>query len=149
MAVDDAGSACTELEPIRRFRWEKDVLRCVLPPMTKLVALVLATYADADGGNAHPGEDRLAVACGLSDRTVRDHLARLRDLGLIERTFSGSAAGRRKLADCHRLTEPTDLVDRIRLTNDPALDHRNGDAGDRRQDHRNGNAGDRARNTGS
>ena len=55
------------------------------------------------------------------ERTVRRHLSRLAELGLIEKTFSGSSAGRRRLADCWALTVPTDAATRIGLTPHPAL----------------------------
>lgn len=80
---------------------------------------MLATYADRDGDNAHPGVDRLAADCECDERTVRRHLTRLADLGLIERTFEGSSAGRRRLADCYRLTMPPNPA-AIGLTEDPA-----------------------------
>jgi hypothetical protein len=48
-----------------RFQWERVVRDCTLPPTTKLVALMLATYASGDGTHAHPGQDRLARECGL------------------------------------------------------------------------------------
>jgi DNA-binding MarR family transcriptional regulator len=85
------------------------------------VALMLAVYADRDGGNIHPGVDRLAAHLECHERTVRRHLSRLAELGLIEKTFSGSSAGRRRLANCWALTLPADAATRIGLTPDPAL----------------------------
>lgn len=113
LAVVDGAPA-----PVDRFAWERTLRRLTLG-RTKFVALMLATYADRDGDNAHPGVDRLAADCEADERTIRRHLTRLLELGLIERTFSGSQAGRRRLADCYRLTLPPNPAG-IGLTDDPA-----------------------------
>jgi hypothetical protein len=104
-----------------RFEWERFIRRLRLGTTTKAVALMLAVYADRDGGNIHPGVDRLAAHLECHERTVRRHLTRLAELGLIEKTFSGSSAGRRRLANCWALTLPDDPATRIGLTPDPAL----------------------------
>lgn len=105
-----------------RFDWERAIRALPLrPPVRKLVALTLATYADKDGTNAHPGEDRLAEDCGITTRAVRGHLSALRELGLIVRTFRGSSYGRSKAADEYHLAMPPDVLSR--------LDHRNHGAG--------------------
>ena len=104
-----------------RFEWERCIRRLTLGASTKGVALMLAGYANRDGGNIHPGVDRLAAELECHERTVRRHLSRLAELGLIEKTFSGSSAGRRRLADCWALTVPDDAATRIGLTPDPAL----------------------------
>lgn len=103
--------------PVDRFTWERALRRLVLG-RTKFVALMLATYADRCGDNAHPGVDRLAADCECDERTIRRHLTKLAGLGLIERTFEGSSAGRRRLADCYRLTMPANPR-AIGLTRDP------------------------------
>jgi DNA-binding MarR family transcriptional regulator len=104
-----------------RFEWERCLRRFALGTPTKAVALMLASYADRDGGNIHPGVDRLAANLECHERTVRRHLTRLAERGLIEKTFSGSSAGRRRLADCWALTLPADPATSIGLTPDPAL----------------------------
>lgn len=109
-----------------RFQWERALLRLDLPGTTKLVALALATYADGETGeDIHPGEDRLAADCGLSDRVIRRHLATLRTAGLIERTARGVSNQYRRAADEYALRLPDDLTERVALTpNHPALDDR-------------------------
>jgi DNA-binding MarR family transcriptional regulator len=104
-----------------RFEWERCLRRFALGTPTKAVALMLASYADRDGGNIHPGVDRLAANLECHERTVRRHLTRLAERGLIEKTFSGSSAGRRRRADCWALTLPADPATRIGLTPNPAL----------------------------
>lgn len=110
----------------KRFEWERAIRALpIRPPVRKLVALMVGTYASADGTNAHPGEDRLAEECGITPRAVRGHLAALRDLGLIVRTFEGAKGGRRKLADVYALEVPADVLTRLK-----AADHRNDGSGD-------------------
>jgi hypothetical protein len=110
--------------PANRFAWERMILRLRLGRTTKLVALALATYGNANGANAHPGVDRLAADLESDERTVRRSLDRLRRLGLIERTHSGSSSGRRKLSDCYRLTVPPDPLALVEMLASPATEHR-------------------------
>jgi Helix-turn-helix domain len=99
-----------DLAPVKRFEWERIIRRVRMTPSVKLVALVLATYANRDGGSAHPGVAHLVNVTGLGKRTVIRALEELRNIGLIERTFAGSHAGRRGLADVYRLSRPHDLL---------------------------------------
>jgi hypothetical protein len=87
-----------------------------VPWPTKSFGLLLATYADKNGTNIHPGEDHLARVTGLTVRSVRMHLAALRETYcLLERTDRGSAGGRRAVADDYRLVMPNDVMIRIGL----------------------------------
>lgn len=106
-----------ELEPIGRFQWEQSLRMLALPWETKAFGLLLATYAAADGGRIHPGEEVLARDSGLSERTVRRHLEALRErYCLIERVSSGAAAGRRAgWSDVYRLVVPDDITDRVEV----------------------------------
>lgn len=52
------------------------------PPFLRLVHLLLA---DGDGGSLGMTEQELGEAVGLSERSVRRHLARLRERGLVTR----------------------------------------------------------------
>jgi hypothetical protein len=101
-------------DPPTRFEWERAILALALPSTTKLVALALAVYADAKTGeHAHPGEDRLAVDCGLADRVVRRHLFTLRHLRLVDRTWKGRANQYRRMADEYALAIPSDVVEHL------------------------------------
>jgi DNA-binding transcriptional ArsR family regulator len=105
-----------DLEPIGRFQWEQSLRMLALPWPTKSFGLLLATYADKNGTNIHPGEEHLARVTGLTQRSVRTHLAALRETYyLIERTERGSAGGRRSIADDYRLVLPNDSITRIGL----------------------------------
>lgn len=125
------------LQALDRFEWERQVLKTPLPPLTKLVALALATYGNKAGKNAHPGNKVLATDLGLSDRTVERHLATLRDVGLVNRVFRGSAAGRQRLADVYELVVADDLAQRLANLGTPdtadvctSADHPTGATGD-------------------
>lgn len=96
--------------------WTSLLARLDLSSTVKAVGTRLALYADyRTGRSIHPGTEQLASATSLSDRTVRRALDELRDTGLIVRTFQGSTAGRRGLADEYRLAHPADLLERVRL----------------------------------
>jgi hypothetical protein len=70
-----------------------------MPATRKLVAYTLATYANANGTNAHPGVARLAADCGIQPRAVKRYVSALRDAGLIFRTFAAPTKGRKGMAD--------------------------------------------------
>lgn len=94
-----------------RPAWERALSQAHLSsPSVRLVALALARHTDACGADARPGTDRLAAECGLHERTVRRALRELRALGLLQRTSSGSSAGRQALADAYRLAIPAHLA---------------------------------------
>lgn len=99
------------LQRCDRFEWERIVRRCQIPGPVKLVAFVLAQYANADGSNIHPGTRVIAAVCGIPARTVERYLATLRNLGLVEKVANGG--GRNALAAKYRLTIPADLMDRV------------------------------------
>lgn len=104
---------------ISRFDWERTVRRIVMPSnlrATKLVALMLATYADADGSSVYPGTERLADVCQLGRSTVHASLKWLReDAWLIHRHEHGNNKGGRKLADKYQLCRPSDWEERFTL----------------------------------
>lgn len=106
-----------ELEPVDRFEWERMIRMLAIPRETKGIALLLSTYADRDGTNVHPGEPLLARVTGLSDRSVRRHLSKLRETYfLIERVSRGWYGGRGgDKTDCYRLVVPSDLTDRVTI----------------------------------
>jgi hypothetical protein len=108
----------SELLTKKRFEWERIILRLVVPSnlrAVKLIGLALATYANADGTNVHPGEKRLMAECQLSERTVRDSLKHLREIGLIYRHSRGSNLGKTNYADVYQLCVPKGWADRLPL----------------------------------
>jgi Helix-turn-helix domain len=50
----------------------------------KFLLLVLATYADRDGGKCFPGILKLSADCGLHPRSIQKVIAWLRDNGFLE-----------------------------------------------------------------
>ncbi|MGV9536581.1 hypothetical protein ACWDR9_23470 [Streptosporangium sandarakinum] len=103
------------LEPVDPLTWRTIVARCLLGSTVKLVALTAANYASPNGADVRPGEKLLAKDTELGIRTVRDALAKLRELGLVFRVFEGAASGREDLADEYRLTYPDDLESRVAM----------------------------------
>jgi hypothetical protein len=87
-------------------QWTDVVRRARLGRTVKAVAMVLATYADADGTRVYPGVARLSYECEMNYNTVKAALKTLRDAGLIVKV------GRRGDADVYRLILAADLADR-------------------------------------
>lgn len=90
-----------------RFAWERVVRSMQMDPTTKLVALVLATYADIDGTKVRPGLKRLAEDTGRSKRSMMRATVALREMGLLNRISKGSNLGTRDLVDVYQLAIPT------------------------------------------
>lgn len=89
-----------------RYAWEQVVRSTEMDPTTKLVALLLGTYASKDGSNVRPGLKRLSAHTGLSTRSMNRALVSLRSLGFIDRVSRGSNIGEIR-ADVYQLVTPT------------------------------------------
>lgn len=96
-----------------RYEWESVMRRLALPAPTKLVAAFCAQYGNLDGAEVRPGVKRLTLETCLGERTVREALAALRQIGLLVRVRAGSKMGRRALADEYKLAIPEDVADRV------------------------------------
>jgi DNA-binding transcriptional ArsR family regulator len=96
--------------PIESFIWQTKIAKAELPLTTKAIAMFLAHFANADGSRVRPGERLLAAITGLTERAVRQHLATLREIGLIERVEHGNSRGR---ADVYQLTLPGSAIDTV------------------------------------
>lgn len=96
---------------VGRFDWERVVKKCTFKqPATKLIALLLATYASEDGSSVRPGRERLSIVAGMSAKHVSTQLGKLEELGLVFKLHNGSSYGRRGgLASVYQLTVPSDL----------------------------------------
>src|ERR1051326_2391165 len=95
-------------EPLTLRQWTDIVRRARLGRTVKSVALMLATYADADGTRVFPGVARVAVDCELSYNVVKASLGDLRTAGLIALVRRAGRAGQ---ADEYRLTIAEDLLE--------------------------------------
>lgn len=93
-------------EQVNYFAWMAVFRDFAAPPAVKLTGYALASYATfKDGHDAHPGLDLLMCATGYnSKQTIVTALAKLRELGFIERRHKGSSTGRRGWADMYYLT---------------------------------------------
>jgi hypothetical protein len=90
----------------KRFDWERAIRQIEFPShlkACKLVALMMATYASADGEDIFPGTRRLASDCQLSERTVRACLTYMTDQRLIHQRSKGSNFGRQARASVYQL----------------------------------------------
>ena len=95
------------MSPVDRFTWERQLRASADVTGTRLlVLLMLATWMDADGQNARPGQALLAEATGLADRTVRAHLASAVEDGWLVLERRGHRAGTVAVASCYRATVP-------------------------------------------
>ena len=103
-------------EPVTRFEWERLIRRAQVPAGVKLLAFVLATYADPDGTRVRPGVALLASDTGQASATVKRGLAQLRDVyGLLEQVSRGGGRNGKGKAAEYRLVFPADLLERVEL----------------------------------
>lgn len=90
--------------------WTDVVRRTRLGRTTKLVALLMANYADGDGTRIFPGVARIAVEAELTYNVVKTALAALREAGLIELVRQATRKGD---SDEYRLILDPDLIERV------------------------------------
>ncbi|HEV2346422.1 MAG TPA: hypothetical protein VGS97_20150 [Actinocrinis sp.] len=102
--------------PVRRNDWEVVVRRLALPDAAKLLALLLATFANPDGSSIRPGDELVGDLCDWSQKYVREQMKVLRDFGLIECV---RPAARRRAA-VYQLTFPGEGTEPAPLRVDPA-----------------------------
>lgn len=93
-------------------QWTDVVRRARLGRTVKAVAMVLATYADADGTRVFPGIARLSYECEIGYNVTQNALAKLRDVQLIELV---NRSKRRGTADEYRLILGAELLERIEV----------------------------------
>lgn len=72
-----------------RFAWERAVKASDLPPMTRLVLLILATEMDNATRRAAVTNDKLGKAAGVSGRTASVHLRNAIEAGWLTRLQRG------------------------------------------------------------
>lgn len=81
--------------------WDMD-----LPLGEKMVLLKLADRAN-DDGECWPGQESLAKQCSMTDRALRDNLAKIKERGLVE--VEMRRKGNRQATNLYRLTlQPED-----------------------------------------
>jgi hypothetical protein len=99
-------NARAEREPLSQGAWFDLVRRARIPRDLKAAALVVGSYANADGSRVLCGVSRLAVDLDCSLSTAQRLWRRLRELGLIEMV---------------RQVRKRGMSDEYRLIHDPAL----------------------------
>ncbi len=94
-----------------RFVWEQAVRAMPMDMTTKCLALLLATYGDANGSQIYPSVERLAANVGRTERTVNRAMADLRDRELIslERRGNQHASAPSQRTTRYRLSLPSGL----------------------------------------
>ncbi len=93
--------------------WVNVIRRARLDKTTKLVALMVASYANPDGRHVFPGVARLTVQCHIGYSSARRALATLRAVGLLQLTRRGNRrAGK---SDEYRLILAEHLLERVEL----------------------------------
>lgn len=97
--------------------WNAVIRRARIGRERKAAALVVSSYARANGTGIHCGVARLAVDLEVSYSTARRYLAWLRDVGLIELVRAGNR--HRNLSDEYRLVLGPDVMEHIEVL-DPA-----------------------------
>jgi biotin operon repressor len=76
-------------------------------PTDKLVYVMLCMYADNKTKSSYPSAERLAKLCHCSERSVRNSLKRLKEVGLIRIEIRHDARGFRT-SNRYFLLEPPD-----------------------------------------
>lgn len=103
-----------DLVPLGRYEWEPIVTRCKFKqPSAKLIALIMAQHADTlTGANVRPGNARLAILAGVSERQAIKAIQTLRQYGLAHLVTNGSSFGRggKGMASVYQLTAPEELA---------------------------------------
>ncbi|AGL19515.1 winged helix-turn-helix domain-containing protein [Actinoplanes sp. N902-109] len=92
-------------------QWNALIRRARLDDRQKLAALVMSSYADADGTNIHCGVVRLSVDLQCSYSTAQRYLRWLRAVGLVELVRAGNR--RRKWSDEYRLILGPDVLEHL------------------------------------
>jgi len=97
---------------VARSQWETTVRNIVFSnKITITVALLLATYADNDGGEVRPSQETLARSLtygtvAASTRSVRTGVKELRETGFLREVERGSNTGTRAASSRYVLTVP-------------------------------------------
>jgi Helix-turn-helix domain len=93
-----------------RTRWNIGVRLSDLEPMTTLVALTLAGWANADGRGARPSFESVAKGCRLTRRSVITHMKKLEEAGWVRRSVGRGVPNR------YSLLIPTEMEFKIEAT---------------------------------
>jgi biotin operon repressor len=89
-----------------KFVWQSAFIKARLTGNTGFVGLLMSTIDNGDGKGFFISYAKISELTGLNERTVRDHVDRLRDLGWIVQTSRGGNRGGRALASTYALVIP-------------------------------------------
>lgn len=102
-----------DLNPARRFEWERVVRRVRMPVTTRCVAFLLASYGNPDGTRIRPGRERLARVADVNPKTISRSITVLRSMGLIALVSAGSGSSHHQVAAEYMLTLPPNVLDEL------------------------------------
>lgn len=94
----------TRIQPL--LTWRSAMCDSGLKPVTRHVALTLSLYMSERGDSAYPGAKRLAHDTGLTERSVRDHLACLVGAGWLQLVEKGGIKGDKRHANVYAVRVP-------------------------------------------
>ncbi|KAF1704036.1 helix-turn-helix domain-containing protein [Pseudoxanthomonas suwonensis] len=92
------------------LRWRSAVLNAPLTATQKLCLLVLAEWADADGGNCWPAMASIAEKASVNERTVRRCMEELDELGWFTRSHRRSQKGWKQFGYTLTIPDAADTV---------------------------------------
>lgn len=94
----------TKIQPL--LTWRGAICESGLPATARHVALTLSLYMSERGDSAFPGAKRLARDTGLTERSVRDQLARLTAGGWLQLVEKGGIKGEKRHANQYAARVP-------------------------------------------
>jgi hypothetical protein len=94
--------------PMRRYQWDRLVLRLELAIELKAIAPALSQFGDADGSDVAPGYALLGYAFNLSERTIQDYVGILLMQKLLWVARRGGGRGHSGRRTVFQLTAPAD-----------------------------------------
>lgn len=113
----------TSADELDRNAWRDAVWgasRQELPPMSRLVALALASFMDRSG-RAWPSYEAIAERCGMPRSTMARHLDALKAGGWVRvEPHGGPRSGRREHPNLYSVATPSHLRDEVQPAHRPA-----------------------------
>lgn len=91
-----------------KFEWQSAFIASGLTGNTGFIGLLMSTFDNGDGNGFFITEKRITEMTGLSERSVRDHIGKLRSTGWVERVRTGRRVGGASWASTYQLRNPAE-----------------------------------------
>ncbi|GAA5157182.1 helix-turn-helix domain-containing protein [Ornithinimicrobium tianjinense] len=99
------------MSKFNKFIWQKYLRGAsALTHAQYRVLMSISTYADETGGNAYPGNERLAADACVDERTARRSVKVLEEQGWLKVTYRGGNSVAYRQANTYQLTIPEHLT---------------------------------------